>query len=187
MANKSKSKGRSKNEINASSMADIAFLLLIFFLVTTTIVEDKGITVRLPPWSEEEPDITQLKTRNVYSVLVNAQNQHLVRGQPMSIRDLRSNAKEFIANPYKREDYSEKPTMAIISLKNDRGTSYKTYLEVYNELKGAYNELWNEASLKKYGLPYDEDKLPLAYRKAIRSEIPMVLSEAEPTAFGEEK
>lgn len=168
-------------------MADIAFLLLIFFLVTTTIVEDKGITVRLPPWSEEEPDITQLKTRNVYSVLVNAQNQLLVRGQPMSIRDLRSNAKEFIANPYKREDYSEKPTMAIISLKNDRGTSYKTYLEVYNELKGAYNELWNEASLKKYGLPYDEDKLPLAYRKAIRSEIPMVLSEAEPTAFGEEK
>ncbi len=187
MANKSKSKGRSKNEINASSMADIAFLLLIFFLVTTTIVEDKGITVRLPPWSEEEPDITQLKTRNVYSVLVNAQNQLLVRGEPMSIRDLRSNAKEFIANPYKREDYSEKPTMAIISLKNDRGTSYKTYLEVYNELKGAYNELWNEASLKKYGLPYDEDKLPLAYRKAIRSEIPMVLSEAEPTAFGEEK
>ena len=78
-----------KNEINAGSMADIAFLLLIFFLVTTTIVEDKGITVKLPPWSEEEPDITKLKTRNVYSVLVNAQNQLLVRGEPMRIQELK--------------------------------------------------------------------------------------------------
>jgi len=187
MPNKSKKKGRVTNEINASSMADIAFLLLIFFLVTTTIVEDKGITVKLPPWSEEKPDITQLKTRNVFSVLVNAQNQLLVRNQPVSIRDLRKNAVEFISNPYGREDYAEKPTKAIIMLKNDRGTNYKTYLEVYNELKGAYNDLWNEASLKKYGVPYDEDKLPLAYRKAIKAEIPMVLSEAEPTAYGEEK
>lgn len=187
MAKNSKSMGRAKNEINASSMADIAFLLLIFFLVTTTILEDKGITVKLPPWSEEEPDITKLKTRNVYSVLVNAQNQLLVRGQPMSIQELRENTAEFISNPKGREDYAEKPTMAIISLKNDRGTNYKTYLEVYNELKGAYNDLWNDASMKKYGVPYDEDKLPLAYRKAIKAEIPMVLSEAEPTAFGEEK
>ena len=182
-----KSKSRTSNEINASSMADIAFLLLIFFLVTTTIVEDKGITVKLPPWSEDQPDITQLNARNVYSVLVNAQNQLLVRGQPMDIKDLRKNTQEFIANPYKRSDYAEKPTKAIISLKNDRGTNYKTYIEVYNELKGAYNDLWNQASLKKYGVPYDEEKLPLAYRRAIKAEIPMVLSEAEPTAFGEEK
>ena len=187
MAGKSKSKGRTRNEINASSMADIAFLLLIFFLVTTTIVEDKGITVRLPPWSEEEPDITELKSRNVYPVLVNAQNQLLVRGQPMNIRNLRENTKEFISNPLGRADYAEKPTMAIISLKNDRGTNYKTYLEVYNELKGAYNELWDESSRRKYGVPYDEDKLPLAYRRAIRAEIPMVLSEAEPTSFGDER
>ena len=74
MARKS-SRDRMKNEINAGSMADIAFLLLIFFLVTTQIVEDKGITVKLPPWSEEEVDPTQLKTRNVFSVLVNADNQ----------------------------------------------------------------------------------------------------------------
>ena len=77
---KTSSRDRMKNEINAGSMADIAFLLLIFFLVTTTIVEDKGITVKLPPWSEEEPDITKLNKRNVYAVLVNAQNQLLVRG-----------------------------------------------------------------------------------------------------------
>ena len=175
-----------KNEINAGSMADIAFLLLIFFLVTTTIVEDKGITVKLPPWSEEEPDITRLKERNVYAVLVNAQNQLLVRGQPMRVQELKENAKEFIANPNRREDLAERPTRAIISLKNDRGTNYRTYLEVYNELKAAYNELWDELCQRKYGIPYSED-LPTAYRKAIKSEIPFVLSEAEPTNFGEEE
>lgn len=177
---------RMKNEINAGSMADIAFLLLIFFLVTTTIVEDKGITVKLPPWSEEEPDIQKLKERNVYSVLVNANNELLVRGEVMRISDLRENAKEFIANPRNRPDLSEKPTMAIISLKNDRGTEYNTYLQVYNELKGAYNELWDELARRKFGVPYSDD-LPLAQRKAIKDEIPMVLSEAEPTNFGEEQ
>lgn len=183
---KTKAKDRISAEINASSMADIAFLLLCFFLVTTNIVEDKGITVKLPPWSEEEPDITKLKTRNVYSVLVNAQNQLLVRGQPMRISELRMNAKEFIANPRSRPDYAERPSKALIMLKNDRGTNYKTYLAVYNELKGAYNELWDEASRRRYGVPYSED-LPANMKKKIKDEIPMVLSEAEPTAFGEEK
>ncbi len=181
-----KSKNRMANEINASSMADIAFLLLIFFLVTTTIVEDKGITVKLPPWSEEPPETQQLKSRNVFSVLVNAQNQLLVRGQPVSLEDLRERAKEFIANPQQRPDLAERPTRAIISLKNDRGTNYNTYLQVYNELKGAYNELWDELSQRKYGISYSED-MPNSYLKEIRKEIPMVLSEAEPTSFGEEK
>lgn len=184
MAKKS-ARDRMSNEINAGSMADIAFLLLIFFLVTTTIAEDKGILVKLPPWSEEEPDITKLKERNVYAVLVNAQNQLLVREQVMRIEDLRSNAKEFISNPTQREDLAEKPTKAIISLKNDRGTQYETYLMVYNELKGAYNELWNELCQRKFGIDYSDD-LPIAYRKAIKDEIPFVLSEAEPTNFGEE-
>jgi len=184
MAKKS-SRDRMKNEINAGSMADIAFLLLIFFLVTTTIAEDKGILVRLPPWSEEEPDIAKLKTRNVYSVLVNAQNQLLVRGEPMDIENLRENAKEFILNPGRREDMSESPKKAIISLKNDRGTNYKTYLEVYNELKGAYDELWDELCQKRYGVAYSED-LPTAYKRTIKEDIPMILSEAEPTNFGDE-
>lgn len=182
---KTSSRDRMNNEINAGSMADIAFLLLIFFLVTTTIAEDKGILVKLPPWSEEEPDITRLKERNVFSVLVNAQNQLLVRGEPADIGQLRDRAKEFIANPQNRPDLAEQPTKAIISLKNDRGTEYGTYLEVYNELKGAYNELWDELSRRKFGIPYSED-MPFAYKKAIRDEIPFVLSEAEPTAFGEE-
>jgi len=181
---KKSAKDRLSNEINAGSMADIAFLLLIFFLVTTTIDVDKGVLVKLPPWSEDEPDIQKLKTRNVYSVLVNAQNQLLVRGEPTDIKDLRENAKEFISNPKKLENMSEAPNKAIISLKNDRGTKYKTYLEVYNELKAAYRELWDEASKRKFGKDYEF--LERAQQKEIRSGIPLVISEAEPTNFGEE-
>ena len=103
----------------------------------------------------------------------------------MDIKDLKENAMEFIANPNKREDLAERPTKAIISLKNDRGTNYETYLEVYNELKAAYNQLWTDLSQRKYGVPYTDD-LPTAYKREIRKEIPFVLSEAEPTAFGEE-
>lgn len=185
MAKKS-SRDRLSNEINAGSMADIAFLLLIFFLVTTTIDIDKGITVKLPPWSEEEPDPTKLKSRNVFSVLVNANNQLLVRGEQASTDELKDRAKEFIMNPNNTEDLAEKPTKAIISLKNDRGTNYETYITVYNELTAAYNELWDEESQKLVGKPYSDD-LPFEVRKKIKSKIPFVLSEAEPTSFGEEK
>jgi len=183
MAKKS-TKDRLNNEINAGSMADIAFLLLIFFLVTTTIVEDKGVLVKLPPWSEEPPDIQKLNTRNVYSVLVNAQNQLLVRGEPADIETLRENAKEFIMNPKNRKDMAEKPTKAIVSMKNDRGTKYETYLEVYNEIKAAYNELRNEAAKRKFSRDYEF--CTREQRAEIRSEIPLVISEAEPTSFGEE-
>lgn len=182
---KTKTRDRMSNEINAGSMADIAFLLLIFFLVTTTIAEDKGILVKLPQWSEEEPDITKLKKRNVFSVLVNAQDQLLVRDEPMDIDRLRETAMRFISNKENDPTMSESPANAIISLKNDRGTSYQTYLAVYNELKGAYEELWDDLAQIKYGKPYS-DEMPFAQRKAIKSEIPMVLSEAEPTSFGEE-
>lgn len=184
MAKKS-SRDRISNEINAGSMADIAFLLLIFFLVTTTIDVDKGILVKLPPWSEEEPDIKKLKERNVFAVLVNAQNQLLVRNEEADVADLRERVKEFIMNPTRREDLSEKPTKAIIMLKNDRGTSYETYLKVYNELKAAYNELWNEECNKMYSHEYNDD-MDIAKRRAIKEKIPFVISEAEPTAFGEE-
>ena len=176
---------REKNEINAGSMADIAFMLLIFFLVTTTMDVDKGITVKLPPWSEEEPDITRLKKRNVFSINVNAFNQLQVRGELMDVKDLKNKTKEFILNPQKLKDLSEAPNKALISLKNDRGTKYAAYIEVYNEITAAYNELWDELSMKENGVPYSDD-LDIAKRKAIRAQIPKVLSEAEPTAFGDE-
>jgi biopolymer transport protein ExbD len=171
-------------EINAGSMADIAFLLLIFFLVTTTINSEKGIPVKLPPWSDEPPDPTQLNTRNVYSVFVNYKDELLVRNELMEPADIREDAKKFISNPNKEEHLAEDPANAIISLKNDRGTKYETYLMIYNELKGAYNELWDEESQKRYGKPYVE--LEREKQKAIQVDIPLVISEAEPVdATGE--
>jgi biopolymer transport protein ExbD len=174
-----------KNEINAGSMADIAFLLLIFFLVTTTIAEDKGVLVKLPPWSNEPPENLKMNTRNVYSVLVNADNQLLVRGVPMKIGELKNNTKLFISNPRKEEDKAEDPKKAIISLKNDRGTKYKTFLTVYNELKAAYSELRDEEAAKRYGKKFDN--LTKDQREIIRSAIPLVISEAEPSNFGDEE
>jgi biopolymer transport protein ExbD len=185
MLNNKKGSKRTNNEINAGSMADIAFLLLIFFLVTTTIEIDKGILVRLPEWSETPPESIQLKDRNVFSVLVNANNELLVRNEPLEVSDLREKAKDFIMNPRKESDLSESPKNAVISLKNDRGTKYKTYIAVYNELKGAYDELWDEECQRSYGVKYSDD-LPIEIRREIKNKIPMILSEAEPTAFGEE-
>lgn len=177
-------KTRSAPEINAGSMADIAFLLLIFFLVTTQISEDKGVLVKLPPWSNEPPPELKLNERNVYSVLVNSANQLLVRKQPMQIETLRKNAKVFIMNPEQRPDMAETPTKAIISIKTDRGTEYKTYLEVYNELKAAYNELRDEASRRRHNKSFEF--ITKDQQRAIRAEIPLVISEAEPTDLANE-
>lgn len=183
MARKS-SRDRMKNEVNAGSMADIAFLLLIFFLVVTTIEVDTGVLVRLPPWSDDEPETEKLNKRNVYSVLVNANNELLVRGEPADVDMLRENAKKFIMNPEKREDMAETPQKAIISLRNDRGTKYKTYLKVYNELKAAYTELRNVEAQKEFQKDFAE--LDRDQKKVIIQKVPLILSEAEPTAFGEE-
>ena len=173
-----KGKRRQAPEINASSMADIAFLLLIFFLVTTEIVEDQGILVKLPPIPEDIEEVKiQIAPRNLFFVLVNKDNDLLVRGEQLEVAQLREKAKEFIMNPA--------GNTAIISHKNDRGTSYETYVTVYNELQAAYNELWNEESQRMYGKPYSDD-MPAAQIKAIKDKIPFVLSEAEPTEFGEE-
>lgn len=176
---------RMHNEINAGSMADIAFLLLIFFLVTTTITEDKGVLVKLPEWTPDPPPALPMHKRNVFSVMVNAENQLLVRDEPTNITELRAKAKNFILNPDNNPKMSERPALAIISLRNDRGTRYESYIEVYNELKAAYNELWNEEAMKKFGKQMSD--LEPFRQKTIKEAIPMVLSEAEPTAFGDEK
>lgn len=177
-------KTRSAPEINAGSMADIAFLLLIFFLVTTTIAEDKGVLVKLPPWSDDPPENAQINERNVFSVLVNAQNQLLVRKQLLDIKNLKEDAKKFIMNPENDPMMAVSPQDAIISLKNDRGTKYETYLTVYNELKAAYNELREEAALRKYNKSFEF--LRADQQKEIRNEIPLIISEAEPTDLANE-
>lgn len=170
-------------EINAGSMADIAFLLLVFFLVTTTIQTDSGILVTLPPYVENEKDIKKVNERNVYDILVNAQDQVLAREIPVAdISTIKENIKEFIMNPAKHEGYAEAPDVAVVSLRNDNGTSYTTYIEVYNNIKAAYNELWEERSQATYGQSYAS--LVKEQQKLIRKQIPLVISEAEPTNVG---
>lgn len=175
-----KKKDRGTPEVNAGSMADIAFLLLIFFLVTTTIDTDKGIAIRLPPMPEpDQPENNiKLKERNVLKVLVNAADQLLVDGKPMSIKELKKTAKEFIDNPMKDPTKAESPLKAVISLKNDRGTSYNLYIQVHNELKAAYNELREAKAQNDYGKAMD--KLPEAQQEEIRNYYRQVISEAEP-------
>ncbi len=168
--------------VNAGSMADIAFLLLIFFLVTTKILEDQGILVRLPIWEVNTPPET-LADRNVLTVKINAANQLLVEGELASHSSLRETTKRFIINPGNSPLWASSPTKAVVSLQNDRGTQYETYLGVYNEIVAAYNELWNELAQENFGEAYEE--LNKAQRKSIRSEIPMIISEADPTSHGD--
>lgn len=175
-----KDRGNSPS-VNAGSMADIAFLLLIFFLVTTTIIEDQGITVKLPPW-EEDPVSKQIDENNVLSVHINAENQLLVEKERTSVGQLREITKLFISNPSNDPQKPPSPKKAIVSIINDRGTSYATFLAVYNEIKAAYNELWEEAAREIFGKGYDQ--LSRAQQKRIREDIPLVISEAEPVELG---
>ena len=172
-------KSRLNNEVNAGSMADIAFLLLIFFLVTTTIVQDQGLLVKLPPWSDEDDQTVILNQDRVLSMKVNYANQILFEGELIEPSAIKTEAKAFILNPNRRDDRPDSPKDALVSLQNDRGTNYETYMMVYNELKAAYRELRDEEANKRYGKVYAE--LPDANKKAIRDDIPMIISEAEPT------
>ena len=148
---------RSAPEVNAGSMADIAFLLLIFFLVTTTIEKDSGLNRKLPPM-EEDVDPPIIKQRNIFTVLLNGKDQLLVEEELMEIKDLRAAAIEFLDNngdgtcTYckgpKNSSSSDNPDKAIISLKNDRETSYAAYISVQNELVAAYNALRNRRALE---------------------------------------
>ncbi|MGR7812522.1 ExbD/TolR family protein [Lacinutrix undariae] len=159
---------RSAPEVNAGSMADIAFLLLIFFLVTTTIETDTGLNRKLPP-IEDVTDPPVIKQKNIFTVLINKNDQLLVEDDIMDLKDLRQAAVEFLdngggvgevacdyCNGKKDPKSSDNPDKAIISLKNERETTYGTYISVQNELVAAYNELRNKRALKLYGKTFIE-------------------------------
>jgi len=158
---------RSSPEVNAGSMADIAFLLLIFFLVTTTIETDSGISRKLPPIEEDQEDVI-IKQRNIFTVLLNGKDQILVEDELMVLEDVRAAAIEFLDNGGGMGedscDYckgnrdpksSDNPDKAIISLKNERETSYAAYISIQNELVAAYTHLRNVRAEDLYGEPYE--------------------------------
>lgn len=171
---------RNTPEINSGSMADIAFLLLIFFLVSTTIITETGIRVKLPKWQERDI-IVDVSERNVLSIKLNAAGELMVEGEESRLDFLTSIIKEHITNPTNSPTKPSSPKHAVISLINDRSTAYEDYINVYDRIKTAYKELWQEQAKKQYGLNYDE--LKSDYQEVIRNQIPMVVSEAEPTDF----
>lgn len=248
---------RPLQEINAGSMADIAFLLLIFWLVTTTIDSDEGVKRQLPPPVPPDVEVPPVRERNVFVVLVNANDDLLVEGEELKINRLKDRAKEFLTatgdgllyedapedpdlparewvrksfvqeqvttyeaylagateeNDKKRfqavlddwrdklaaiellgGDYKQLPGSAIISMRNDRNTTYDTYIQVQNELEAAINELRDELSLAKFGMTYVEledkyekspDELTRQKIFAIRAVYPQRISEAEPQDAG---
>lgn len=183
-------KKRSVPEVNAGSMADIAFLLLIFWLVTTTIITDKGLPLILPPFTPpEDQEEIDIPDRRLFNVLINFKDQLLVEGEGADIRELRKNAKEFILNENNDDDKPESPELAILSLKTDRGTKYSIYIRVLDELRGAYHELraeHMEITVEEY-LAFEQDKASeemVAKFEEAKDIYPMNISEAEPTNIG---
>ena len=202
---------RENPEINAGSMADIAFLLLIFFLVTTTMNVDSGVSKKLSekPPADYVPPI--IKQKNIFEVNINRNNELLVEGERMDIKDLQEAAITFIDNgggdgkveegvatgpcTYCKGERSDKssdhPNKAIISVQSDRLTEYGTYLTVQDQLLRAYGELRNRLSMEKYKISFPE--LEEAYKKDkqneslkkkvedIKTSYPQIISDAEPT------
>ncbi|MFM1875363.1 MAG: hypothetical protein RL266_1100 [Bacteroidota bacterium] len=205
---------REIQEINAGSMADIAFLLLIFFLVTTTMDVDTGLMRVLPPYVEEPPeDQPDVIKRNVFVVLANSADNLLVEDNWMQIEDLQDAAKEFIQgkpndptnmNFPEFEPAGNKPesydlvikywganklvSKQIISLQNDRGTSYELYIAIQDALASAYQEARDEAAKERFGKSFDElqkgNAVEQEQASAVKKLIPQRISEAEPKDIG---
>ncbi len=192
-----KSKERRGVEINSSSMADIAFLLLIFFLVTTQILNEKGLTIQLPPKPSdiEQIDI-KIKEKNLFKVLINSADRILVEGEILqNIPDLRQMVKDHVLNNGRNPEMSDSPKEAIISLKTDRGTSYEVFIAILDELQGAYydmyaeraglsNERWREVASDHKN---PEDKKLYEEARGMKDGtvlFPMNISIAEPSQVG---
>ncbi len=187
---------RKVQEINAGSMADIAFLLLIFFLVATTMNVDTGLVRMLPPMPEENQiqEEIKVKERNLFLVFVSGSGNIMAGGEQLDVRGLKDKAKEFITNPYNDENLPEKApkefdmpdgstwtypvSSGVISLQTTRETNYDIYIQIQNELTRAFNEVRNEVAMQKFGKSYDD--LASEQKDVITKAIPLKISEAEP-------
>ena len=186
--------------LNQSSTADISFILLIFFLVTTSMDTDTGLARRLPEWdpNAEEQEV-KIKERNIMTVMVNRYNEILCRGEVIDITELKDIAKEFIANPEDKANLPAKEETEIkgfgtvvttvkhvISLQTDNDTNYDIYFQVQNELSRAYNELREEWCIQQFGVGYSKMEEDDDRRTYARSGMyPSKISEAEPKSYGQ--
>jgi len=185
--------------LNTGSMADISFLLLTFFLLTSSINTDQGIQRRLPPPLDVNQEVPKVNERNVLKILVNMYDQLLVNGEPLyNVNELKVRTKEFVANSSNNPHMSEiKPkyieefgmeelvSSGIVSLQSDRGTSYKMYIAVQDQLTLAFNELRDEFSHRKFGKNFEN--LTESQQKGVQKVIPVSISEAEPSNYGGNK
>lgn len=179
-------------EINGSSMADISFIALIFFLMVTTMDKETGISRRLPPMPTEEQKVEDQKVnrRNIIQVKINASDRLFAGNEAMDVSQLKDKIKEFLTNPAEDPNLPEKEykdieglgsvqvSKGVISLQNDNGTTYSKYIEVQNELIRAVNELRDEFSMRTFGKKYAN--LSEDLQKAVREAVPQSISEAEP-------
>ncbi|WKV11567.1 biopolymer transporter ExbD [Marivirga harenae] len=188
-----RSKGRATSEVNAGSMADIAFLLLIFFLVTTTIASDKGLTLTLPPEKDDAEEIdVKIKERNLFKVAINSADRLLVEGERLDdYTQIKEMLIEHVLNPNENPELAESPQDAIVSFKTDRGTSYEIYINVLDQLQGAYYQIYADRAgitAEEYrALNLKDPKEQALYDKGKGQgddEIPMAISIAEPTNIG---
>jgi len=189
--------GRKTPEVNSGSMADISFLLLTFFLLTSSISTDQGISRKLPPPVRGDEKPPEINKRNVLQVLVNMNDQLLVNGEPGAIETLKDDAVKFLTNPSNDPNMSiveeteigtlgmVKKSKGVISLQNDRGTSYGMYIKVQNELTKAVNEIRDKLSMDKFGRKYDD--LNEELQKDVAKAVPIAISEAEPKNIGGKK
>jgi biopolymer transport protein ExbD len=185
-----KSRNRGGQQINSGSMADIAFLLLIFFLVTTTIASDKGLPLILPPKPDplNPPPPIDKNQRNIFKILINSQDRLLVEDEPLTdIRTIKPMIKEFLLNYGRDPRLSDNPEEAVVSLKTDRGTSYDIYIQVYDEILAAYNECYAErvgiTAEQFRNLDLKNPREKAMYDQA-REGFPRNISIAEPSKIG---
>lgn len=177
-----KKRERDEAEIPTSSMADIAFLLLIFFLVTTTINVDTGIGMTLPPKLEEDVEPPPVRERNMLKILVNENGDVLLEEEPATTQVIREEVKTHVLNRGQDPNYAESPGKAVVSIKTSAGTPYDRYIEVLDEVWMGYFEIWNAESRQRGFANYDAYKASLGEdeENEIREEFKAQISIAEP-------
>lgn len=164
-----KSSRRMNPTVNAGSMADIAFLLLIFFLVSTEIMTEKGIPIILPPYSETKgPSVTA----NLYEIWINSSDELLVDKVEMDISLLKESTKQFIYS-----STAKSASSLVVSINSDEATSFEAYVQVYAELKKAYKEIWDSESMKLYNR--NLSSISKDEFEVIKKKYPLRISEVE--------